>query len=812
MENLRKEILALKPKYIDATKCNNSKSLFEQISRTKEERLADQITQFQLGNGHQFTDPLKAAEYLLEREYGESFLFDHINHKEAIFIPPEMISNQYRKNSPVLDFDIESIVTKSLQNLKKNSPGHWFTKDLDEFLKTPIFGEATRSTMGYINKRDFDNWIFNVKIKYLTLRELGTNEINLPSTLDFPLNFKQQCINEINKVKPDSNLVAKLDDARRLRNEIRTLNQADQPISIILKWFFDLELSERGEFVERKLLEKLIALKGDIILQDLVVLRSAIFKTNVTNKKHQECDFLIFSRSKKLIIGIEVKTQLTGNTKVFEQLERYRSIFEERLGDQLGHGWTFFPVIYIDYDYCYPFCEELSFESRHFINSATDIKKWLSSVLHSVPTVPFQSPLIHPTEQLKNILKIIIFTIHVSKKDIPKPITSSCWVDYVSDVIETLSTSQNILFYSKKQYDILTRNDPAYQKLVLLGGYGTGKSLLLQDKAIMMSKNKEYHGRILYWIYNEWRGVGSTGKSLLYYERKQTLEPYGIVVKLSCNKEDVTAMKGDLSKYDAVFLDEWGENVYKYLPFSWEPKFCWIAPAEARDSNNDFYFKQLKHFKYIRLHTNFRNSKSIVKTSMILIEQEAYRLANSIREPPSNFPIGPTPIHMSSIEEAIQKVQKESSNGILVILNSVNYEPLPLAGVKEAKCIKNFNANENPLHWLQEGKILITDESAVKGFQWPIVVFAADGPFIDKSNKCNVAMRCTTNLIFVGAIEAKTPKELYYNEVLKLLELSVDDDEFSVQYMAPKTETAPKTEVFIKMKILTCRFIRIKRY
>ena len=136
LKNIKQKLLGLKPTIIDPTKCTEQKSLYEQIRKSKQARLNHQDRQwFNLGNGQTFNDPITAAEYLLEREYGDSFLFQ-TDHHDPVFIPSEFMSNQYFKDSPVLDFDIEEDARKTLENLIQNEPNFWFTKALDDFIKT----------------------------------------------------------------------------------------------------------------------------------------------------------------------------------------------------------------------------------------------------------------------------------------------------------------------------------------------------------------------------------------------------------------------------------------------------------------------------------------------------------------------------------------------------------------------------------------------------------------------------------------------------------------------------------------------------
>ena len=88
---------------------------------------------------------------------------------------------------------------------------------------------------------------------------------------------------------------------------------------------------------------------------------------------------------------------------------------------------------------------------------------------------------------MKKLLQIFVFTVHSSKK---RPVTATNWVEYITNAIETVSTVDNIIFYSKDQLNILNSDD--YNKLIIKGAYGTGKSLLLQEKAKMMVKTEEY--------------------------------------------------------------------------------------------------------------------------------------------------------------------------------------------------------------------------------------------------------------------------------------------------------------------------------
>ena len=237
--------------------------------------------------------------------------------------------------------------------------------------------------------------------------------------------------------------------------------------------------------------------------------------TNINLGRHQEFDLLIFSWSRKLVIGVEVKRTLTSKTTAFKQLSKYQSALEEQLGDQLGPGWTFHPVVCVEKN-------PTNFSNHHYIDLSTDLKTWLSNILNKHSLCRHQIPFLHPVEQLKKILQLIVFSIHISTKDKPRPLTTSNLFDYVSSAIDSLSNARNIVFYSKQQLPVISSKNPCYNKVIFMAGFGTGKTFLIQEKAIMLSKENEYKGRIVYVVCN--------GEGLLYHDRKAELEKQGITV------------------------------------------------------------------------------------------------------------------------------------------------------------------------------------------------------------------------------------------------------------------------------------------
>ena len=511
MANIAQKLLSLKPSPIDPTKCTPSKSLYEQIIKNCQATSERQAQQFNLGNTHSTANPIDAADFILEREYGESSLFIQGEHT-SVFIPPTFVSHQYMKDSSVaiLDYEVKTDIERLLDNLKHHSPMSWLTNDLTSFMQT--------QTDDFIEKKAFDQWILKMKIKYLVIEELKTDQASLlQTTLDTTL-FIRGCITELksaNQLSSSSSVSLETLFSDFLsgkytniafKRKIASMVETYPPTDSNLCWIFGLVLAELGEKLEHWFYDQLSEIKDDV-LQDTVVLSSLYFLTNMQNKMHKETDFLIISWERKLVISVEMKRSLADD-KVFKQLESNHRIFEEKLGDQLKSCWTYFPCVCVEDD-------TLSINSQHYITMQTEIKLWLSSVLNRFPTTKTAK------DEVKDLLKILIFGIHVSKKDQVAPITSSTWVEYTTNAIENVSTSHNILFYSNQQIAIMNNDDPRSKYVMICGPFGVRKSLLLQQKAVHLNEQPKYKGKVIFIVEN--RGICKM-KSMLYNRSKVDLE------------------------------------------------------------------------------------------------------------------------------------------------------------------------------------------------------------------------------------------------------------------------------------------------
>ncbi|XP_066920237.1 uncharacterized protein [Clytia hemisphaerica] len=772
--NFQQEIFKLKPKIIDPSKCTKQKSLKEQISKNLQQTSQLQSAQFNLGNGQYFHDPITASEFLLEREYGDTFFFKPDCH-EPVFIPPVFVSNQFspKLTSTILDYNIVCKFKEALAN----RPDFWFTKELKRFMAHQ--SDQNFKDVQEINKVDYENWILNVKIIYLMITELAVDYSFLPSCQMSIDTFLQKCTEFLNgeidllqghmpldydKITLYQKMISLLDmysyEPRKIfKSEIEDRLKSTPPQDSVVSWFFRLELSEQGEKIEHWFFKELSSMRNtkSNLLQDLVILQSVNFLTDIKKKKHQEFDLCLISWSRKLIIAVEMKRQLV-NYKPFEQLDKYHQILEERLGDFLGSGWTFFPVLCVEID-------ENTFENPHYITIETEISSWLQCIMKKfLVSSPTQIPYIHPIENLKELLRIIVFTIHISKKNQAAPITSSNWVDYISNSIDTLLTRENIVFYSTNQLPVFVDN-LSYNKLVICGGYGTGKSFLLQEKALLLNKDPGFKGKVFYGCYSkdEW----DLGRSLHFQRLKHELQPHGIMVYLISEK-DLWNASGILVKeamvhgmIKAVFLDEMDISDVKSIEdLAALVDFIWIAP-NASSLIGQKHIGLTDSFETLDLALNLRNTEEIVKKSKAISDQIHYRYENGLRMPPPNFPNGCTPISTDSLEKALTTARQSTLKGILIITDDITSTLSKISKIEPnvkvfGKDHSDFDKWENPYEFLtRPGSVLLTDSHTVCGFEWPAVILflAADlGETIMSSiekHKCNLTLRCTTNLYIV---------------------------------------------------------------
>ena len=184
--------------------------------------------------------------------------------------------------------------------------------------------------------------------------------------------------------------------------------------------------------------------------------------------------------------------------------------------------------------------------------------------------------------------------------------------------------------------------------------------------------------------------------------------------------------------------------------------YLWLVPS-TKSLKNEYYLDLSIDFSFVRLEQNFRNSQQIVDATKSVAEEKDYKYKEGIVMPPGNFPGGCEPIFTKRFEDAVKEARKRTNEEILVIvpveidvndyfdvLNQLNENGKAFHERKN-----DFEDGENPYKFLQEGNVLIIDETVSLGFEWSTVIVIEQENNDETYHDCNYMLRCTTNLIVV---------------------------------------------------------------
>lgn len=509
------------PKYKLEPKHSSELSFIEEIQKACTEKklayavdiIGNQEKQFNLGCTIKLTDPLETSDFLIEREYGDVFDCDI---KETVFIPPVFISAEYARDIPTLGDNVEDTLDNLDVYLKKHFPQHWLTSQLDSFLKNA-------------EKKDIQGWITKMKLLYLVnsyivetqnqycpsweqvcnyglkkffqeIIKFLSNKKCSPSTLLLQ-EMLQEMQQEENKLKEMGGKKEAFDNFKQWIKgqveskllEIGNLRSKKCCLDITMRYIFGLNYSKCiGEEAEHFVFKQLQ--KSKDVLSDFVILHSLNTYTAPSTdfKKNKEYDFLLLSAKRKLIVAIEVKRSKDKVTHARKQLESTKEMFETKFADEIQGGWRFCPVVFV-----YENVDNNADPDIVTRQTISECTKGVSEIKEVNKCTSYNQNIIENTgendarQQLKNLIKILVFCLHLNRplsKEKQGPLTTSKWINWLFEVIETVSTYDNIWFYSKEQLEILFGD---HSKVIIDGGYGTGKTILLREKAKMLARQGE---------------------------------------------------------------------------------------------------------------------------------------------------------------------------------------------------------------------------------------------------------------------------------------------------------------------------------
>ena len=249
-----------------------------------------------------------------------------------------------------------------------------------------------------------------------------------------------------------------------------------------------------GDMAERSVYEVLKAtftnkrFKGSVlVIQGLEIL--AIDPKKRQRIHDREMDFLIIHKELSCVINIEVKNYLgqLQRKKVKQQLIENHQFFQDWFGADINPNWKWISMVYVEE----AFPEELrdAYENSEFIASGRkSLKKKLRKNLRNV--LPVQQ-INTPVSDFKLICKYLLFCSPA------KPLAIGMnQVKRTEEAMAKQGSLENIkvwCFPTPEQRDILN-----HDRVLFLAAWGTGKTLLMQSKAIELAERGE---NVLFIIY-----------------------------------------------------------------------------------------------------------------------------------------------------------------------------------------------------------------------------------------------------------------------------------------------------------------------
>ena len=242
----------------------------------------------------------------------------------------------------------------------------------------------------------------------------------------------------------------------------------------------------RGDMAERKVFEALQKY-FDLTKDDCLVLHSYSF---LHRENYREKDFVILNLTKGYVMDIEVKVSENHFESAKDQLMdskvRIQAIFDSI--ENMSSQWKFIGVCYI---------ENGLLNKDFVINGSDDISERLARIEGKINHFTPWNPNEHVDEFVK-VSKHLLFEAQGHPK---APISEDQQVVKISKEFDQASTPENIMFWTPEQLSIVHAMDVDF--MVLMGYYGTGKTVLLLERAEYLSRNPD---NMVHFFVDKWDG------------------------------------------------------------------------------------------------------------------------------------------------------------------------------------------------------------------------------------------------------------------------------------------------------------------
>jgi hypothetical protein len=266
-------------------------------------------------------------------------------------------------------------------------------------------------------------------------------------------------------------------------------------------------------------------------------------------RPQKEFDFLIISSPLKSILHIEVKRTMSEayKQKAFKQLQKGFNFFLETIPFWEKSDWNYVRVVYFSLkedgsaflsktsklfcDKCQPFV----------LDSTTNFSDWWSNISAQLTTSQHASS--YDSSTYITTLKVLLHQMFqqgncVTKKDL---------LDYTKDKCESVSSSENIFFWSNVQYNVLS--EPKLKRVAFNSQFGTGKTILLKEKVRSLLRENR-NCKIVFVVFED---RDATKESLLmktYREEFRSSKANVILCSLKTNGKFHVTCTVDAAEWD----------------------------------------------------------------------------------------------------------------------------------------------------------------------------------------------------------------------------------------------------------------------
>ena len=455
-----------------------------------------------------------------------------------------------------------------------------------------------------------------------------------------------------------------------------------------------------GDHNERCIFEALSSYFED---RDVVLIHSHVFRKKDPNEDNEERykfrdrekDFFVLSLELGCIFHIEVKTTLTKDSF-------------SKLNNQLKDGkkWidrVFSSINQSSWKYCGISCffkkpeKDQTFACSSFLAIGPDgLSKIVSSLEKEIKSSRQWDPNDH-LDEFKDICKAFFY---VAQGDKRAPVTRRNEMKNALEAMDKASTPESLIFWTPQQLNALEFLDQPH--MALFGYYGTGKTILLLERAKYLAEHGErvVFGICVYHPDNE-------PKKTILQERVQKQLGSSVEVVLLRDYTDFLALCEHkthviideffemltIPKEDGYTSPKWNELDMMTTTFTNIKHACdklnslWIAIRPSSTTNEQDYYKEeilkkkLDCFEVINLDQVIRNPPSTIEllrkygdTTIRNFEEDSYvHETHPLNNEQSTFP---EIITCESVKAALIDALKETPNLNCFVFIDAEVDPL----------------------------------------------------------------------------------------------------------------------------------------